>query len=575
MTINQLRNEGIVDNTSTPVEPQVNNVNVDNISTESSEYYDGPIIKIGPDSVSESSKPQEVSISDLKKNGTVQEEKLTEDALKKQLNDTINNGGLQESVNRRIQSIHQNFEEKVLNAELNDGDEQDIKNDISSRELYELEKEILGDDFDEEAPVYNERKEDIKMEQKVTTPDIHENFSEQFAKSVHTDLEGDTLDLKAKETISSKKIQNAMKREDNEDTDYEKELLKLESEVVDEETDENIEILKKLLIEKTDSVKKKLDISGFTVVNRPISLNSSLSNIKELGTKRWVLMNTGIPFIVTEFKGDELEELSRISRSRSDNAALDVFTMIYNHIASRKPANAEDWMKVISYYDVDHLYMGIYNVCFSDVNYLPYNCIDTTKCKNVWLSDFQSIQEMCVFENDEAKDRFHKILEGDTNSDASVLYVSEIIPISEKYAFALKEPSIYSMTVGNVVQDQEFYKKYKQVIDILPWIDNVYDIDREAGQLRPVGYKEYLNNEQKTLKAKIITYANIIRRALSSDEYTDLITLIAAIDKRGKSLSYCIPETTCPKCKKVYPKEETSAYSLVFTRHRLGAIKNI
>lgn len=568
MTIRELRNEGIVEDNTNMKNSDLEIVNL-------SQDEEIPIIKIGPES-SEISNPQEVSISQLVQSGAVEAEKPTEDSLKKNFEDTINNGGIQASIERRKEAINHYVQEQALsdNADNTDDntDTENTTNSSSADELSELEREVLGDDFEEEESNNNQRKEDIKMSDDKTTSVVEEIYEN---RPQLNDCIMDDSSIKVTEALPDKKIQNAMNREDNKDTDYEKELLQLDSEVVKEEVDENIEILKKLLIEKTNPVKKKLDITGFTVVNRPISLNNSLANVKELGSKRWVLMNTGIPFVMTEFKGDELEELARISRSRSDSAALDTFTMLYNHVASRKPATVQDWMKVISYYDVDHLYMGIYNVCFSDVNYLPYNCVDTKVCKNVWLADFQSVEQMCVFENDEIKKKFYEILEGNTNSDAAVLYVSEIIPVSEKYAFALKEPSVYSMTLGNVVHDQEFYTKYKQVIDILPWIDNIYDIDREAGQLRPVGFKEYPNNEQKTLKAKIITYANIIRRALASDEYTDLITLIAAIDKRGKSLSYCIPETTCPKCKKLFPKEESSAYSLVFTRHRLGAIKNI
>ena len=106
------------------------------------------------------------------------------------------------------------------------------------------------------------------------------------------------------------------------------------------------------------------------------------------------------------------------------------------------------------------------------------------------------------------------------------------------------------------------------------YVDSIYYINRETGQLQPIDLKIYPNNDQKTIKSRIVRYSQIIQ-TLNSDKLNMLNACIKAINERHDDIIYVLPETECPKCKTHIDEQEQSAERLLFIRHQLMGIANI
>ena len=119
--------------------------------------------------------------------------------------------------------------------------------------------------------------------------------------------------------------------------------------------------------------------------------------------------------------------------------------------------------------------------------------------------------------------------------------------------------------------DEKFSEKYRDIISVLAYIDNIYYINQEAGEITPIGYKRYPSNKMKDAKSRIIEYSKIIN-SLSPDEYNIILAYLAAINTEHTGMKWKLPECTCPKCGTVIKERETTAENLVFMRHQLAAL---
>ena len=104
---------------------------------------------------------------------------------------------------------------------------------------------------------------------------------------------------------------------------------------------------------------------------------------------------------------------------------------------------------------------------------------------------------------------------------------------------------------------------------IMQYIDYLYYIDEESGQLSRIAWKRYPGDYGKTFKSKIATYAKILKEFDEAD-----FTFILAMETKNteSTVRYYIPETKCSKCGTTIEKEEVSPRQLVFTRQRLVAL---
>ena len=341
----------------------------------------------------------------------------------------------------------------------------------------------------------------------------------------------------------------------------------------EKEEKEQIELLKREVQSKIKPVAKIYDLKAFTVTKKPVAVSSTVASINGVQTHiaDWVLYSTGRPITMRGFTGNEIEKLNNPGGTNRYNTEKLRYQMIYDHIIDKnKPNTMEEWAKCTSYLDIDHIWMAIFRACFDGSNYIPYNC-PNKQCKNkAFLSDNIDIMELVKFKDDKAKQKFYETY--NKQSDYShKYYTAEMVQVSDYFAITIKEPSIYDMIFELAMLDTDFVEKFREVLTIITYIDEIYHIDPVNMVLSPVGYKKFTNNPTKTLKAKISQYSKILR-TLSSDQYNAILQYINKISDDGEGVTYRIPETTCSVCGTKIPEQTSSASNLVFIRHQLTTI---
>lgn len=394
-------------------------------------------------------------------------------------------------------------------------------------------------------------------------------------------VEDDNTTNKNENINDSKNVvenENPFKNFVSSDIDFDEEFKELddnidEAKLREKEQKEQVDKLRHLIKEKISPVTKTFDISTYSISKKPAS--NTISTPRDKGEKiaDWVLMSSQRPIYMRKFTGTEIVRLSDNKGRTRLNRALDTWKLIYDHIVDPyKPSTLEEWARVTSFLDIDHIYMAIYRANFDGSNYIPYNCTNTN-CKEVFLSDNFDIIDMCKFKSDEDKNMFNSIL-GSECTPAHSLYTTELVPVSDEYAFAFREPSIYNIIFESAMLDEEFVNKFDELVSICTYIDAIYKIDHVNKELQPVRTNVYPNNMKKTLKSRIINYSKYISN-LDSDQYNTIVAYINKINESGDKLTYKLPEVTCPKCKTVIKETETTAQDLVFTRHQLAALATI
>ena len=265
----------------------------------------------------------------------------------------------------------------------------------------------------------------------------------------------------------------------------------------------------------------------------------------------------------------ELDEINPNVGSRNGIAkAKSIFNTIYKHLAPQCRAdNMENWMKRVSFLDLENLYFGIYVACFGKSNIVPHVCTNE-KCRNMFSTE-PKIMDMVKFETDKDKEVFEKIY----NKDFSVPSEIEetLIPVNEQFAFGVTPPSLYNSSFESAFLDREFIEKYAGIIAIASCVNSVYSINLEEETLTPIKFKSDPNDIVKTYKYKILNLYRILNKLGASDFKaleTELTNINTKIQNKIK-ISYQIPETICPKCGHKIEAVPMSAADLVFTRHQL------
>jgi hypothetical protein len=331
--------------------------------------------------------------------------------------------------------------------------------------------------------------------------------------------------------------------------------------------DENLKTLQAEITSKIVPVSNKLNIAAFARTNRPVKADNIIKGSK-LNAADWALMSSGKVISMKQFSGTDIDRLGNNEGLSRLSIIKKRYKIFYDHLIGNKPKTMEEWVKSVSYFDNDNLYMTAFIATFAGASYLPIDC---PKCSNTFLTDNIPIDSMYKFNDDKSKERFNKIITGQLGESDHGMYVAIDVPISEKFSFTFREPSIYKMLFESSYLDDEFEKKYRAIISVLSYIDEINYIDYENQCLCPIDYKRFPNNKVKDIKSKIIEYAKIIN-SLSPDEYNIIVAYINAITTVKGDIEYIIPETTCPNCGEIIPERKISAESLVFMRHQLAVL---
>lgn len=328
---------------------------------------------------------------------------------------------------------------------------------------------------------------------------------------------------------------------------------------------------KKSIKEKLKPITNVIDISSFTISKAPVSVAAVLNTTVER-TINWVMPADGRSYCLSQFRGYDVERLNpQSSGANRLETYKRIFGTIYDKIVdANKPQTLEQWAKLVNFFDLNHLYFGIYKSCYEKDNLVPYSCTNKD-CNNSFIQE-TVIDTMVKYKDEATKQRMLKLLEADSTT-SSVTYDVETVQVSDDYVIGFREPSVFNVVFENAVLDEKFTAKYSDLLSVITYIDSIYFIDRENKQLKPVELKIWENNLAKTVKYKVKMFAMVLK-TLSSDQLKQVEAYIEKINERHDEITYVLPEIKCPKCGHTIEEVPQDAEGLLFTRHQLVDIAN-
>lgn len=338
---------------------------------------------------------------------------------------------------------------------------------------------------------------------------------------------------------------------------------------------------------KFKPVANKLNLSGFTISKKPINASRVINDIKTkpIECADGVLYSLKRPVRMSAWKTMEIQSINP-QNARGGNANYNKYMenklkLIYEHIIdANKPKSFEAWAMITPNTVMDDYMFTSYKATFGTANIVTFTCPDDN-CDNVFMENVP-VHSMLKFSSDEVKEEYMRILrEGNTDS-TSTEYKVDMYQASDEYVFGLKIPSIYNTYIEPTLVDQNFMKKYEDLILLMSYIDSIYLIDYDNQQLIPIDTKPVANDKALTYKRRIKTFAEILK-SLTSDQIQALSVETdkydaGKLDDEGdliRDVRYVYPERRCPKCGKKIDEVEVSPDSILFTRHQLGLMKKI
>ena len=427
----------------------------------------------------------------------------------------------------------------------------------TNTELDELEKELLEEDEDMSEPI-------TTVKEEVKKPVVAETQTEE--KIVAHEGNTTITPIAATNTVTQATKE---KVDTTEMSEEDKDLAALDDDY-DAPTEDFDEKIKAELSKKLKPVTKKFDLSHATVINKPVTVTNALNKVVPIDKRifTWSLLRSKRPITMKAFTATELNSLD--TTARNDSRSRETFNAIWNHIVGEgKGKDFDTWAKCTSYFDLDHIWFAVYGACFQDANYLPFTC---SSCNEVTVTTDIPLENMCKYDKPEVKEEMAKIRQLPGSPNMGNVFAEYRVQVSDTIVIGFREPSIYDAVIAPYMLDADFRQKYVDVVGMCAYIANIYMVDETADgvSLRPIAVKEFIGNELKTYKARIIQYAKIIR-SLSSDQYNIIIGHISAINDEP-TVSYGLPAVTCDHCHTEIPDERTSAQDLVFMRHRLAIL---
>lgn len=419
-------------------------------------------------------------------------------------------------------------------------------------------------------------------------PDPVEKAYSQLDKKVE-ELEQQALEAikKNNERILDEKASNEHDADASEHTDTEKAADETEEESSKEKEDDKTKVeklaelrlnkLKMLLKDKIKPVTDEIDLSTFTINKKPDKVFQLFDmQTKDKFIADWLLPAGNKVISMEEFTGTEIDALDPNNSSRTPlNTLRDILYSIWNHIKNTNKPPFENWLKVTKFSDLEHLYFAIYKASFDGVNTVPYYC-SSDKCDEVFIKDVD-IMEMVKFKDDADKLAFTKALTRARDShysEADNEIELACVQITNNLAFAVKEPTLFSVQIEPLYLSEKFREEHSDLISIVSYIEDIYFINRAKGSLDPVGYKEYDDSVAKTVVSKYRKYIEILE-SLTSDQLYTLQAIISKLNENSMEVKYVLPAQTCPKCGAKIQEEERSATDILFTRHQLAALANM
>ena len=347
--------------------------------------------------------------------------------------------------------------------------------------------------------------------------------------------------------------------------ELDEEISKDEEDLDDEETQKEFEEFTKNTSKVMNLAPSRIDISGFKVDGSisATSVLTSLTSGKAVDSSDWALSHSELPITMRKFTGIELKDLSNYASGRRNrqNTIMERYKLLYDHdMNPYKPDTVEGWAKTISAEDEDDLFFAVYDATFHNANHIPYTCTDE-KCGHAWISQHIPTSEMYRFKDPEFEAEFMAIRDRGPEKGQRRKTTSKIVPVTDKIAVGVKDPDIYDRRFVYGLVGEEFYAKYRDTLDIFPFIENFYTIDIENQKLSKIATtpRSKAGDLTRNIKNRVIIYNRIIS-TLDTDQYNTLIAILGQRDENEekKHVEYIIPAATCPKCGKLIPEKVLS-----------------
>ena len=446
-----------------------------------------------------------------------------------------------------------------------------IPEEPKKEELVEEEKvEVVMEDQKHEPEVVEEKKDVSETIQSRDTSIFNNNIKIKSVNEVDESLTSDINKIDRQDmTIDPSDFSDV--------DDISEEEQKVVETTSDDLQNKMVEKFRAEVLEKVVGSASKLNITSFKVVKKVASLKEALKGNDGLtdtnkNIATWGLLNTKRAYMSSSLTGPELVILA--SSDEDNNSPYVTNTrqlqVIYNHDENPyKPKTFEGWCKSIPYKDVDEIFMAVYMATYNNGNFIPFTCANE-KCRNMELKDIKDIKERMVkFKNDKIKKEFEEIIKTPLTADISNGYEAVITPINNRIAIGFKLPSIYNMLVELRSVSDSFLEKYAAIVTFATYMDDIYMIDNDAGELRPIEYKKFPGDVSKTFRSKIATYSRVLN-TFNPDEFNMITAYINKINgANDDAIKYVIPEEKCSKCGSTIEEIEVSGKYLVFIRQRL------
>lgn len=372
------------------------------------------------------------------------------------------------------------------------------------------------------------------------------------------------------EHVDENKIDYIPMTDDIENVDEVKDI-----EFSDEDLDRMFQSMRSEIKSLLQPVTSNLDLSKFKI-GKPININN-VKSTRHKDIAEHVLWNAKRIFAMEEFDGFEINELvAELQKGGEFNQLLRKFTILYDHIRGKKPIDVRTWLKTTRADDLDHVYMGGFISSFKDSNILASQC---EHCKAPYITKYIPIPKMMKFDSPEAEEKYYDILNNPDDSPYKI--EGKGYRVSDDYLFSIKAPSIWKNNMESYLLEPEFREKYSVIINILNYVDVIYNIDAEKNSLNPIDYKSDIdpndtNYERKVLKNKIKKYGKIIAKELNNAQYQTLLSYIyKEANSSEKGITYMIPERKCPACNHIDPSYDMTAEDLLFTQHQVAQLGSI
>ena len=331
--------------------------------------------------------------------------------------------------------------------------------------------------------------------------------------------------------------------------------------------DADIEAMKDIVKKDIKPVNNVVDLRSFKISNRPITAGRVMNEISStaLPTAKWVLPATGTSIIMSALKGVEIDLLGNRRQGQTELMRnQEIIQTFYNHIVGDKPGSWEAWAKSVIFDDFSHLYFAEYLACFSNANFAPFEC---DKCNHSFMQRVE-LMDMVKYKDDESKAKVNALLNTDPKTGAMD---AEYRQVSDKFVIAFRKPTIWNTMFEDLYLPEKVRNEMGNIVGIFNHIAEIYLIDRDTNELRPIDTKPVAGDMAKTLKNKFKIYYDILR-SLTSDQLTAISPIIVGLHKDADLMTYQYPEVKCPKCGETIPAREEGPLNILFLRHQLQSI---